>query len=582
MVSLPRVFNTPASAPFLKVLVDALLDGKIVEGFAPRGDPLALATATVYLPTRRACRSLRDAFLEALGEAAILPRIVPIGDVDEDEIAFANAATGASAETALELPEALSSLDRRLLLAQLITKWAASQGAQAAEGAPLVANTPAAAFDLADALARLIDDMATRRVPWTDIEKLVPDDLGEHWKRTLAFLDIAIKQWPDILHDLQRIESVERRDLLIAAEIARLQTNISPVIAAGSTGSMPATADLLAAIAKLPHGAVVLPGLDTDLEGDAWDALHGDADGGTTAPAHPQFAMQALLRRIGILRRDVMPLASPASYGREAYVSQALRPAGTTDRWAAWLAKPDAQTHRDRALSSLTLIEAPTAEDEALSIAVALRETLETPGKTAALVTPDRSLARRVLAALERWRVNADDSGGDDLADTPAGVFARLAAQVALGGAEPVPLLALLKHSLFRLGGDAVAHRDAIGWLEIALLRGPRPKRGTNSLAAALKTLRHSIDSGERLRGPRARLTASHLDAVQTLISQIETALAPLESLGTDLVTFADLASRHRQCVVALSADAGGAVVAFVTHGGRELSRAFEDRKSVV
>jgi len=41
------------------------------------------------------------------------------------------------------------------------------------------------------------------------------------------------------------------------------------VIAAGSTGSMPATAKLLATIAHLRHGAVVLPGLDTDLDAEA-------------------------------------------------------------------------------------------------------------------------------------------------------------------------------------------------------------------------------------------------------------------------------------------------------------------------
>src|SRR5450830_298038 len=108
----PNVFNIPASAPFLPALIDALRAGKLVPGFPATRDPLELARATLYLPTRRACRLAREVFLASLdGDAAILPRIVAIGDLDEDEIAFAQAATGELAETALALPETFSSLE---------------------------------------------------------------------------------------------------------------------------------------------------------------------------------------------------------------------------------------------------------------------------------------------------------------------------------------------------------------------------------------------------------------------------------------------------------------------------------------
>jgi ATP-dependent helicase/nuclease subunit B len=580
--SLPRVFNIPASAPFLKVLVDALLDGRLVPGFAPRNDPLALASATLYLPTRRACRSARDAFLEALGDAAILPRIVPIGDVDEDELTFAQAATGAAASDALDLPEALGSLDRRLLLAQLIANWANSPGVQASGGAPLVANTPAATLDLADALARLIDDMTTRRVPWDKLDDLVPADLDKYWQQTLEFLKIARVFWPARLQELGKIDAAVRRDRLIQAEIARLSANNAPVIAAGSTGSMPATADLLAAVAKLAHGAVVLPGLDTDLDNASWDKLGGDPeakphDGGIPASAHPQFSMHGLLERIGILRRDVAELAEPAAFGRENYVSEALRPAATTEHWVTWLRQPDVDARRLQALKSVTVIETATAEDEALAIAVALRETAETPDRTAALITPDRALARRVLAALERWQVHADDSGGDALAETPAGVFARLTAEVALKGAEPVTLLALLKHPSFRLGHKEHADRHAIETLEFALFRGPRPKRGSASLSDALASLRDGLKAGEIHRSdPRHRLKDREFDEAAALIARIVKAVAPLEGIDAKSMPFSELAKRHRDCVVALGGD-GEAIVPFLSLGGRELSKAFDE-----
>ena len=272
----PRVFTIPASAPFLPTLIEALIGGKL--GFAAARDPLVLAAATLYLPTRRACRLARDAFLDVLNDdATILPRIVAIGDIDEDEIAFAQAATGDIAAEALALPEAVGPVERRLLLTRLITTWATSPELHGLSGAPLVAQTPAAACALADDLARLIDDMTTRGVPWERLDDLVPDELDEYWQLTLKFLQIAIKQWPEVLRERGVIEAVTRRDLLIKAEAARLARKTdAPVIAAGSTGSIPATAELIATIARLPHGAVVLPGLDTDLDEESWKLIAGD------------------------------------------------------------------------------------------------------------------------------------------------------------------------------------------------------------------------------------------------------------------------------------------------------------------
>jgi len=165
-----NVFNIPASAPFLPVLVDALRDGRLVPGFPAGGDPLELARATIYLPTRRACRLARDVFLDRLGaEAAILPRLVPLGDIDEDEIAFAEAAAEL-AEAALQLPDALAGLDREMPLAALILRWAQTIAPRTRGETPLVANSPATAFALAKDLARLMDDMTTRQVDWARLD----------------------------------------------------------------------------------------------------------------------------------------------------------------------------------------------------------------------------------------------------------------------------------------------------------------------------------------------------------------------------------------------------------------------------
>src|SRR6202142_2930598 len=218
----PNVFNIPASAPFLPVLFGALIAGKLVPGFPVSSDPLELARATLYLPTRRACRLAREVFLDQLKtDAAILPRIVALGDLDEDEIAFAEAATGALAEAALALPPAIAPLERRLLLAELILKWANSPELRGAQGAALIANTPSAALGLADDLARLMDDMTTRQVSWDRLDGLVPDDLDPYWQLSLRFLKIAREAWPALRDERGAIEAAERRDRLIDGEANR-------------------------------------------------------------------------------------------------------------------------------------------------------------------------------------------------------------------------------------------------------------------------------------------------------------------------------------------------------------------------
>jgi ATP-dependent helicase/nuclease subunit B len=577
--SRPNLFNIPASAPFLPVLIDALCAGRLVPGFPASGDALELARATLYLPTRRACRLARDVFLDRLGrDAAILPRIVPLGDIDEDEIAFAEAANPELAEAVLSIPPAIAPLERRLLLAELILKWANSAELRGAEGSPLIANTPSAALGLAEDLARLMDDMTTRQVDWGRLDTLVPDDLDPYWQLSLRFLKIAREAWPALRAERGAIEQAERRDRLIEAEAKRLVGSDAPVIAAGSTGSMPATAKLLATIAGLPHGAVVLPGLDTHLDEPSWQMIAG-SDGdqtheGLPAAGHPQYAMQALLKRIGVAREDVMPLA--AGSPREALVSEALRPASTTEHWQRSRVRDSFETEADAAVASLSLIEAANAEEEALAIAVCLREAVETPGKRAALVTPDRTLARRVMAALSRWRVPVDDSGGDALADTPAGVFARLTAGAALEGLEPVTLLALLKHPLLRLGQDIGAQVRAISVLERAVLRGPRPKPGSDGLRHALMTFRETRSDMHR-SDPRWLIEDAELDAAASLIETLAAALAPLEQLPRGDHTLAKLAEAHRQTVATLSADAEHTPVAFDNHDGIALARAFDE-----
>src|SRR5215831_16734511 len=310
MATGPNVFNIPASAPFLRVLIDALRSGRLVDGFPASRDPLELARATFYLPTRRACRMARDAFLSAFdGQAVILPRIVALGDLDEDEIIFAEAATAELAEEALALPPAIDQLERRLLLTQLIARWA--EAIRPERGAPLIANTPAAALKLADDLARLIDDAITRKMDWQRLDSLVPDQFDKYWQHTLDFLKIARSYWPERLREIGVVDAADP-----------------------------------------PQGAVVWPGLDMELDEESWRRIaSSDDEKSTPAAVHPQFAMQALRARMGIARHTVKQLADPAVHGRETLISETMRPATTTDRWQFRFQDPDFTAAADRAMA---------------------------------------------------------------------------------------------------------------------------------------------------------------------------------------------------------------------------------------
>ena len=581
-----RVFSVPLSVPFLRGVVAALVDGRLVKGFEVRSEPAKLARATLYLPTRRALRVAREVFLDELRtDAVVLPRIVALGDIDEDELAFADEAEQLAGAAPLDIPPKLGELDRRLTLARLVAAWAKSP-----VSAPLVVGGPASTLALAGDLARLMDDMVTRGVDWDGLDGLVPDQLDQYWQHSLEFLMIARKLWPDHLLEIGKIEPAARRDLLISAEAARLTAHHDgPVIAAGSTGSMPATAKFLHAVAALPQGAVVLPGLDTDLDDKAWQGIGGirDANGKfTTEPTsnHPQFAMHALLQRFGIKRSDVEILWPPAKHGRDVLVSEAMRPSTATAQWHDRLKQPDIAEKISNGMQDLAVIEAPNPEMEALAIAIAMREARHLD-KSAALVTPDRALARRVMAALTRWDLDFDDSGGDALMETPAGVFARLAAQAVAKGLEPPTLLALLKHPFCRLGGADREWRDAIETLELALFRGTRPQAGSSGLAddfarfrSELEKLRNGEASSLHNAEPRVRLKNEELDRAARLIAALQKALAPLENLSPSKPhDFAELAHRHREVLIALSRNQHGTALAFEEPAGLALASAFDD-----
>ena len=514
----PNVLSIPAGADFLPTLARGLLDGAVVPGFSPRGDPIALADATVFLPTRRAARALRVAFLEALdGRATLLPRIAPLGDVDED----ADLVEPLD-EAGAELPPAASPFERRLTLAKLVAAFARALDRSildlAPDDGPLVPSTAADAIHLAGDLERLIDAIETEEVDVAGLDALIPGEHDRYWAITQAFLKVALAAWPQHVEALGRLDPSRRRRLQIDAAARRVAQARGPVIAAGSTGSAPAVRRLMAAIARAPLGAVVLPGLDRDgLDDAGWRAVESEGHG---VHGHPQRGLAMLLKALGVTREEVRPLGAPSAAlaARARLAADALRPADTTD---AWSARRFSAEDAEAACAGLAIVEAAGPRGEAAAIAVALREAVATPGMTAALVTPDRNLAARVAAELERWEILVDDSAGRPLLSTPAGALLRLAAEAALDP-RPDAVLALARSPACAL---AAAAGRAVDALDVIAARAKLPRPGFAGLKAALADDR-------RAYGAAARFDAADRAAAVALIDRIEAALGALAAAG--------------------------------------------------
>jgi ATP-dependent helicase/nuclease subunit B len=542
-IRVSRVFTIPSGAQFLPTLSRALLDGSLIDGFPAADDPLSLATATIYVPTQRAAAALADALLFASGgPSVLLPRIAPLGAFEPDETARFFEPPAEETPTAGP-PLAVAELTRRHTLAELVRAWGkALRGAIRSvddrgrlvvdEKAPaLVASTPAQAYALAGDLAALIDDMIIEGVDWRKLETLAPEGYDTYWQITLDFLKIAFAHWPQWLEEHRLIDRAKRVSLLVHSEIGGLWAGAlrGPTIIAGSTGANRSTAELIAAIARSEQGAVVLPGLDKTLDDRAWAMIGASGETSQGLAGHPQALLHRLIGIIGVSRDDVVALgaSAPPIEARATFISEALRPADSTECWRvrdAALSPPAVAA----ALKGVSVIVADNEAEEALALAIAMREVLETPRKTAALITPDRSIARRVWAELARWGVEVEDSAGRTLGQCEAGVLARLILGAAMDLA-PLSAQALLGHPAARFGRTRADLDAAARALELGVFRAA-PIRSLDPVETALAAAREAAE--DRHAHPAIRAIGdTQRSAAERLARELAEVLKPLRAI---------------------------------------------------
>ncbi len=517
-----KIAAFPPQASFLPALAKAWL--------AEPGDP---GSGLIILPSRRAARALAGAFLRANGgQALLLPRIIAPGAIDE---------AGLTLHRALELPPAMPVMVREALLSKLILAL------NGKNGAPRHLH---AAWTLAGDLARLLDEADTAEVDLREaLPGVVAAELASHWQTTLQFLEIVTHAWPEILSGMGLVNPAARQAALIDGQSAAWSAQPPPEkIWLVARDASPALTRLARTIAEMPQGAVILPAYDFALKPAAWEMLD---DG------HAQTGIARLLAAMGVRPAEVLRWEAPESLvpaGRAALLSKALLPAACLQDW---------QETAPLATAGLFRLAARDEQEDATAIAMILRDALETPGRSAALVTPDRGLATRVAAALKRFGIAADDSAGEPLCETPPAIMLRLLAAAATQQFAPLPLLALLKHPLAAAGEPPEICRDNARKLELAALRGPRPAPGFD--------------------GIKFRLDARGKQSDRDFLARLEIRLAAVTGLPVTL----NPADAMRRLVtageqLAATAQEPGAAILWAGEAGTALSNVLTDALSAL
>ncbi len=542
----PAVYTIPAHRAF----ADALAAGIIAQhGDIDRFGPMALARGIILVPNNRAARAISEAFVRRSEGGLLLPRLVPIGDPELDErLGGALDPIGAGAD----IPPAVPPMLRQMLLSRMV------QDARAAAGQPVDAGE---AMRLGQALGGTLDQLLIEQVDPAALRRVDVGDLSTHWDKSLDLFKILFAQWPEELARRGMIDMTERRNRLLAHVAARWADAPPPgfVIAAGIATVAPAVAQVLYRVARMPRGQVVLAEVDQAMRGEEWDAIGPfDPDPVTgkrkrAHETHPQFLLKLLLDRMGIARDEVALWrwggGHDARAARSRNISNAMLVPAFTSKWR------DLET-ADRSLAGVRALEAATPGEEAQAIALALREALETPGRTAALVTPDRALATRVAAHLRRWGIEADDSAGQPLSQLPPGTLLIALAEAAAQRFAPVALLTLLKHPLVMRG------ERRLGWLEHVrrldmLIRGPRPPAGLDGIDR-LVAAQDGEDRSKRLRAevrawwPEARALLEPLERAFAIGEGLPMLLAALRAAAGELSGDAAWAGHQGHAAAAL------------------------------
>ena len=581
-----NVFTIDPSGNFLEILVNSLIEGTLVKGFVPRDDPFLLSEATIFVPSRRAARALAAQFSEAFeGKPVLLPSIFTLGDPPEENFGITS-----SKSQFEDLPEEIGALEKKLQLTKMVLSWLDAMSEETrrlySDEDIIIPSSHADAIKLADDLSLLLDQVVQEEVSWQTIQEIVPEDHAQWWQLTLTFLAIITDVWPKFLEEQNLLDPSLRSAMQLEERTRLYKENGStgPVIVAGSTGSVPSTQRLLDAVAKLENGAVVLPGVDWMLPDPEWENLtNGKLELDAAVETHPQFGLARLLDKLGVKRNQVTRLGalSENNKARQALVSMALSGSEFTDKWFQANLERN-QNDLRMAFEDVSLIEAANERQEALVIAIAMRETLLKPGKKAALVTPDRNLAHRVSMELKRFNLDVDDSAGMPLKNSRPALFLRSIVEIVFSKPSNSMIATFVKSPFCKCGETDDVSLKLGQIFELVTLRGLIDQPIAGSFSEFLSSRRKRLSEGGHVHASIARIEEDDWDQLAGFAERLDQALIPLVRMASteDEQPLKDIFHQLMICAQLLAQDETGNSLLLEEPGGIELISLFDEMTS--
>ncbi len=510
-------YNIPYGYNFAEELAKGILQ-------AYGASPQILAQTLVFLPTSRSCQSVKEAFLRiSEGKATLMPRLIPLGEPDEDDILLATDKTP-------DIRPAIPPLKRQILLTELITK---TRGVQAKSSDEKISFDQA--LRISQHLSRLLDDCYAHEVDLENIKKLAIGEYAEHWQPILTFLDILFENWPHILTAFDVQDAGARHAEILNLLSIAWQNNPprAPIIAAAINRNIPSVRRLLKTIHQLPQSAVVFQGLE-HIDSELWQYfLEKDRNWfeDSIAQSSPFWINAKLLEAMDITPQNVSPWLALAPQSKASgFIAQSLRPPACALKSQSLTSSGDSTDIFD----NLKLVECENSHDEAMVIAMMMRSQLENEGKTAALVTADRTLAQKVRAQLRRWQLNINDSAGISLSQAPIGIYLNLSAQMIGENFKPRSLVAFLKHPFTRLG----LNRDDCRRLARHLDYHLRDMGNISGLSLILQKLAHKQESyfAKNKNDENLNLIIAKLNELRLYISPLKAAMAQKQTSAYEIL----------------------------------------------
>jgi ATP-dependent helicase/nuclease subunit B len=523
----PRLYTVPVGTSLVDALALHLLQQH-------RDNSALLADTLILLPNNRAIKALTDSFVRHAKGGLLLPRMVAVGDLSLDE-ALGPLFDPLGSISDIPILPAINDIERRIILTQLIRQR--REKITAVEAFRLAKHL-AAAMDLLE-----VEEISLGKVRRSDLSA----ELQTHWQSAYAdFLAIAAA-FQQELAVRQKVTAAARRNLLLDRFAAALPID-RPIIAAGITTAAPAIARLLKSIMHLSQSMLVWPHIDLAMSDKDWDALGPvERDGlpDLSEESHPQYHLKLLFDRMAIRREEIEVFPGTAIHPSLAVIDQIFCRAESTLSWIGL-------TPSAKLLKQARLMSATDSSEEALAIAILIREALEVPEKRIALITPDRELAVRVAAQLCRWNISVDDSAGQPLVQLPPATLMLALAEMFADQVGPISLLSVLKHPLVKMGEERLLWLGQVRDLDM-VLRGPRLGLGLKAVEVAIAASTLSDSETEALLawwGSIAPIFVDFGKQERTSLSAILDILVSAATLLTDGAVWQGQAGRQLAALI--------------------------------